>query len=167
MIFFNFFKADKSLQTLDLTALSCSSHLRLSVMNSKVSKAMNWLPTKNRFDQYTCVCIMKLFKGMAPAYADKMFQPIGQRRLTQWSKFKQASHFAKVTLAKSVYPIWGQKYGVPHCPIYNLQMSIRLSTMFPKYTEGRKQRICVLVKPCVLSRIHDLAFLNYATSTST
>ena len=37
-------------------------------------KAINWLPTKNRVDQDTCVNIMKFFK----AYADEMFQSADQ-----------------------------------------------------------------------------------------
>ena len=41
-------------------------------------KAINWLPTKDRFDQHTCVSIMKFFKGTAPAYADEVFQPMGK-----------------------------------------------------------------------------------------
>ena len=41
-------------------------------------KAINWLQTKNRVDQHTCVNVMKFFKGMAPAYADEIFQPVDQ-----------------------------------------------------------------------------------------
>ena len=51
-------------------------------------KAINWLPTKNRVDQDTCVNIMKFFKGMAPAYPDKIFQPVDQSRVTRRSKSK-------------------------------------------------------------------------------
>ena len=51
-------------------------------------KATNWLPTKNRVDQHICVNIMKFFKGTAPAYADEIFQPVDQSRVTRRSKFK-------------------------------------------------------------------------------
>ena len=35
------------------------------------SKAIDWLPTKNRVDQ--CLNIMKVVEGTASAYADKIF----------------------------------------------------------------------------------------------
>ena len=37
-------------------------------------KAINWLPTKNRVDQLTCVNIMKFFKGTAPAKLNLPFR---------------------------------------------------------------------------------------------
>ena len=42
-------------------------------------KAVNWLPTKDRFDQHTCASRMNFFKGTAPAYANKICQSINQR----------------------------------------------------------------------------------------
>ena len=42
-------------------------------------KAINLIPTKNRVDQHTCVNIMKFFNGIAPVYADEIFQPIDQK----------------------------------------------------------------------------------------
>ena len=58
-------------------------------------KAINWLPTMDRFDQHTRVNIMKFFKGTAPANADEIFQPIDQNRVTRRSKFKFNLPFRK------------------------------------------------------------------------
>ena len=58
-------------------------------------EAINWLPTKDRFDQHTCVSIMKLFKGTAPADADEIFQQIDQSRDTRMPKFKSNLPFRK------------------------------------------------------------------------
>ena len=67
--------------------------------------------------------------------------------------------FANVTLAKSVYPIWGQEYGKAYHLIKNLQCQFIQTQdqrkFFQKYTDRGKQHICALLNPRVLSRIHD------------
>ena len=45
-------------------------------------KSINWLPTKHRVEQNICVNIMKFFNGTAPAYADEIFHPADQSRIT-------------------------------------------------------------------------------------
>ena len=125
-------------------------------------KAINWLPTKDRFDQHTCVNIMKFFKGTAPTYADEIFQPIDQNRVTRRSKFKLNLPFRKSNTGQKCLSYFGPK-------IWNSLPSDLKSTnninsfkhkikrqFFPKYTERGKQRICVLLKPCVLSHIHRI-----------
>ena len=51
--------------------------------------------TKNRVEQHTCLNIMKFFKGTAPAYADEIFKPVDQSRVTRRSKFKLNLPFRK------------------------------------------------------------------------
>ena len=72
-------------------------------------KAINWLPTKDRFDQHTCVSIMKFFKGMAPAYADEIVQPIGQSRVTRRLKFKLNLPFHKSSTGQKCLSYLGPK----------------------------------------------------------
>ena len=72
-------------------------------------KAINWLPTKNRVDQDTCVNIMKFFKGMAPAYADEMFQSADQSRVTRRSKFKLNPPFRKSSAGQKCLSYLGPK----------------------------------------------------------
>ena len=72
-------------------------------------KAINWLPTKDRFDQHTCVNIMKFFKGTTPAYADEIFQPIDQNRVTRRSKFKLNLPFCKSNTGQKCLSYFGPK----------------------------------------------------------
>ena len=51
-------------------------------------KSINWLPTKHRVAQNICVNIMNFFNGTAPAYADEIFHPADQSRITRRSKFR-------------------------------------------------------------------------------
>ena len=123
-------------------------------------KAINWFPTKNRVDQHTCVNIMKFFKGMAPAYADEIFQPVEKCRVTRTSKFKLNLPFRKSSAGPKCLSYEGPK-------ILNSLSSDLLSTnninlfkhkikdhFFQKYTERRKRHIYVPLKPCILSHIH-------------
>ena len=66
-------------------------------------------PTKNRVDQHTCVNIMNFFKGMAPAYADEMFQSADQSRVTRRSKFKLNLPFRKSSAGQKCLSYMGPK----------------------------------------------------------
>ena len=46
---------------------------------------MNWIPTKERFDQSVCVEIFKYFAKTAPAYISEMYFPVEQRQVTRRS----------------------------------------------------------------------------------
>ena len=72
-------------------------------------KAINWLPTKNRVDQHTCVNIMKFFKGTAPAYAEEIFQPIDRSRVTRRSKFRLNLPFRKRNAGQKCLSCLGPK----------------------------------------------------------
>ena len=48
-------------------------------------KAINWLPTKERFDQCVCVGIFNFFAGAAPAYISEMYFPLEQSHCTRRS----------------------------------------------------------------------------------
>ena len=75
-------------------------------------KAINWLPTKNRVDQHTCVNIMKFFKGMAPAYADEIFQAVDQSRVTRTSKLNLP--FRKSSVGQKCLSYMGPKCGMAY-----------------------------------------------------
>ena len=72
-------------------------------------KAIYRLPTKNRVDQDTCVNIMKCFKGTAPAYAGKIFQPVNQSQVTKRSKFKLNLPFCKSSAGQKCLSYMGPK----------------------------------------------------------
>ena len=72
-------------------------------------KAINWLPTKNRVDQHTCVNIMKFFKGTAPANADEIFKPVDQSRVTRRAKFELNLPFRKSSAGQKCLSYIGPK----------------------------------------------------------
>ena len=51
-------------------------------------KKINWLPTKERFEQCVCISIFNFFAKMSPAYISEMYNPVEQSRHTRRS-FKQ------------------------------------------------------------------------------
>jgi hypothetical protein len=51
-------------------------------------KRINWLPTRERFEQCVCVSIFNFFAKTAPAYISEMYRPVEQSRHTQ-NSFKQ------------------------------------------------------------------------------
>ena len=93
-------------------------------------KAINWLPTKHRVDQNIYVNIMKFFNETAPAYADEIFHPANQNRITQRTKFRLTVPFRNLTK--------GQNYGT---------VSIRLNARSKKislkiYKERKMTYMC-------------------------
>ena len=72
-------------------------------------KAINWLPTKNRIDQHICVNILKFFKGTAPTYADEIFHPVDQSRVTRRSKLKLNLPFRKSNTGQKCLSYLGPK----------------------------------------------------------
>ena len=61
----------------------------------KEFKYINWLPTKERFEQFTTTKVFKFFDKSAPSYMSEMFLPVGQSRATQRSKNKLDQPFRK------------------------------------------------------------------------
>ena len=51
----------------------------------KEFKDMNWLPTKERFEQCTATNAFKFFGNSAPPYMSLIFSPVGQGRITRRS----------------------------------------------------------------------------------
>ena len=96
-------------------------------------KAIYWLPTKNRVDQHICVNIMKFFKGTAPAYADEIFQPVDQSRVTRRSKFKLNLPIRKSSAGQKCLSYMGPK-------IWNSLSSSPLQLMI--YTSKYSWEIC-------------------------
>ena len=109
-------------------------------------KAINWLPTKNRVDQHTCVNIMKFFKGMAPAYADEIFQPVDESRVTRRSKFELNLPLRKSSAGQKCLYYIGPKFwnSLSSDLKSKNSISIRLSTgsrtIFSKICRERKKQ---------------------------
>ena len=57
-------------------------------IGTKQFEAINWLPTKERFEQSACVAIFNFFAGAAPVYVSEMFLPIQQSHNTRRSQNK-------------------------------------------------------------------------------
>ena len=57
-------------------------------IGTKQFEAINWLPTKERFEQSACVGIFNFFAGAAPLYVSEMFLPIQQSHITRRSQNK-------------------------------------------------------------------------------
>ena len=49
---------------------------------------INWLPTKERFQQCVCVNILKYFKKTSPAYSSEIYHPTKQSHNTRMSMLK-------------------------------------------------------------------------------
>ena len=61
----------------------------------KEFKDINWLPTKERFEQCTATKVFKFFDNSAPSYVSEIFSPAGQIRVTRRSKNKLDKPFRK------------------------------------------------------------------------
>ena len=61
----------------------------------KEFKDINWLPTKERFEQCTATNVFKFFDNSAPSYMLEMFSPAGQIKVTRRSKNKLDIPFRK------------------------------------------------------------------------
>ena len=72
-------------------------------------KSINWLPTKHRVEKNICVNIMKFFNGTAPAYADEIFHPADQSRITRRSKFRLNVPFCKSSTGQKCLSYQGPK----------------------------------------------------------
>ena len=51
-------------------------------------RKINWLPTKERFEQCICVNIFKFFNKTSPAYSSEIYHILDQRQNTRSSKHK-------------------------------------------------------------------------------
>ena len=51
-------------------------------------RQINWLPTKERFEQSVCVNIFKFFNNASPAYFSEVYHTLGQTQNTRRSKHK-------------------------------------------------------------------------------
>ena len=59
--------------------------------------------------QNICVNIMKFFNGTAPAYADEVFHPADQSRITRRSKFRLNVPFCKSSTGQKCLSYQGPK----------------------------------------------------------
>ena len=49
----------------------------------KEFKKINWLPTKERFEQCILASIYNIFNRAAPVYLSEMYHPVGQSQITR------------------------------------------------------------------------------------
>ena len=77
---------------------------------------MNWLPTKERFEQCTATNVFKFFGNSAPPYMSEIFSPVGQGWITRRSKNKLNLPFRKTKTGQN-----GLSYIGPN--IWNSQQS--------------------------------------------
>ena len=76
----------------------------------KEFKNINWLPTKERFEQ--CIYTAKVFKffdNSAPSYMSEMFLPVGQSCITRRSKNKLNQPFRKSNIGQNCLSYLGPK----------------------------------------------------------
>ena len=62
---------------------------------------MNWLPTKERFEQCTATNVFKCFDNSAPPYMSEIFSPVCQGRITRRSKNKLNLPFRKTNTGQN------------------------------------------------------------------
>ena len=129
-------------------------------------KAINWLSTKDRFDQHTCVNIMNFFIGTAPAYADEIFQPVDQNRVTRRSKFKLNLPFRKSNAGKKCLSYFGPE--IWNSLSTDLKSTNNINSFKHKIkdnffqNERKTTHLCSTETMCPLSHSYDLALMNYA-----
>ena len=75
----------------------------------KEFKNINWLPTKERFEQCTTAKVFNFFAGSAPSYMSEMFLPVGQSRITRRSKNKLNQPFQKTNIGQNCLSYLGPK----------------------------------------------------------
>ena len=78
-------------------------------MGIKEFKCINWLPTKERFEQCTTAKVIKFFDNSAPSYMSEMFLPVGQSRITRRSKNKLNQPFRKSNIGQNCLTYLGPK----------------------------------------------------------
>ena len=75
----------------------------------KEFKDMNWLPTKERFEQCTAANVFKFFDNSAPSYMSEMFSPVCQGRITRRSKNRLNLPFRKTNTGQNGLSYIGPK----------------------------------------------------------
>ena len=75
----------------------------------KEFKNINWLPTKERFEQCTTAKVFKFFDNSAPSYMSEMFLPVCQSRITRRSKNKFNQLFRKSNKGQNCLSYLGPK----------------------------------------------------------
>ena len=75
----------------------------------KEFKNINWLPTKERFEQCTTAKVFKFFDSSVPSYMSEMFLPVGQSRITRRSKNKLNQLFRKSNKGQNCLSYLGPK----------------------------------------------------------
>ena len=71
--------------------------------------SINWLPTKERFEQCMTAKVFKFFDNSAPPYMSEMFLPVGHNRITRRSKNKLNQPFRKKNIGQNCLSYLGPK----------------------------------------------------------
>ena len=75
----------------------------------KELKDINWLPTKERFEQCTATNVFKFFDDSAPPYMSELFSRVGRGRITRRSKNKLNQPFRKSNTGQNGLSYLGPK----------------------------------------------------------
>ena len=97
-------------------------------------RKINWLPTKERFEQCLCTNIFKFFKKMSPAYISEIFKPFSHGYSTRRSDFKlqlpfRSSNYGQKSLSFLGPKLWN-----------NLPAQIKSNTNLNTFKHGIKRR---------------------------
>ena len=72
-------------------------------------KKINWLPTKNRFEQCLLTSIYKYFNGLAPVYYEEMYCPMNQNHVTRSSYQKLVFSHSKSNRGQKILSYIGPR----------------------------------------------------------
>ena len=122
----------KKIQTAQSKCISfCLNLNNRAHIGIKEFKVINWLPTKEKFEQCTATKVFKFFDNSAPSYVSEMFSPAGQIRVTRRSKNKLDKPFRKSNKGQNGLSYLGPK-------IWN---SLNSDLKFAKNVNGFKHKI--------------------------
>ena len=132
-------------------------------------KAINWLPTKHRVDQNICVNVIKFNNGIAPSYANEIFHPVDQPRITRTSNFRLNVPFrkSKHRPKMSFLPMENSM----HSPAYNLKSVNNINTCKHKIKEKfleniHRERKMTYMCPHIFSYTQISVLLHHISSST-
>ena len=76
-------------------------------------KKINWLPTRERFEQCVCVGAYKFFNNLSPSYMSDIFNPINSIRTTRSSIFGLHQPARSKNLGQKALSYLGPKFWNP------------------------------------------------------
>ena len=78
-------------------------------MGVKEFPEINWLPTKERFEQCVCANIFKFFNNMSPAYTSELYQPFKHGHNTRRSNCRLQLPHKSTSYGHKALSFFGRK----------------------------------------------------------